>query len=84
LGTDKILQFQIVQYSRERIDVLVVIDESLRDVGPSVDVICSEIEHRYRDVWGEGITITVKEVKEIKKEKNLQTPPRVVISKVQY
>ena len=84
LGTDKILQFQIVQYTRERIEVLVVIDESLRDVGPPVDVIFREIEHRYREVWGEGITITVKEIKEIKKEKNLQTPPRVVISKVQY
>ena len=81
LGTDKILQFQIVQYSRERIDVLVVIDESLRDVGPSVDVICSEIEHRYRDVWGEGITITVKEVKEIQKKNDELISP-VVISLV--
>jgi len=58
-----------------------VIDESLRDVGPSVDVICSEIEHRYRDVWGEGITITVKEVKEIQKKNDELISP-VVISLV--
>jgi phenylacetate-coenzyme A ligase PaaK-like adenylate-forming protein len=84
LGTDKILQFQIVQQSQERIEVLVVIDEALRDVDPSAEVIFREIEHRYGEVFGTDITITVKEVKEIKKENNLQTPPRVVISKVQY
>ena len=84
LGTDKILQFQIVQESRERIDVLVVIDEALRDEDPVAEVIFRKIEQRYGEVFGEDMIVTVKEVKEIKKENNLQTPPRVVISKIHY
>jgi phenylacetate-coenzyme A ligase PaaK-like adenylate-forming protein len=81
LGTDKILQFQIVQHTRERVEVLVVIDESLRDVGPSVDSVFSEIEHRYREVWGEGITITVREINKIQKKNDEMISP-VVISLV--
>jgi phenylacetate-CoA ligase len=84
LGTDKIVQFQIVQHTRDTIEILVVIDEELRNTGPSVEVIFGEIKQRYHKIWGENITITIKEVKAIKKEKNLQTPPRVVISKVKY
>ena len=80
LGTDKILQFQIVQESREQIDVLVVIDEALRDEDPVAEVIFRKIEQRYGEVFGEDMTVTVKEVKEIKKDDEMISP--VVISRV--
>ena len=61
--------------------MLVVIDDSLRTVDPPVEVIFSEIERRYKEVFGEDITITVKEVKEIKKTDDEMISP-VVISRV--
>jgi phenylacetate-coenzyme A ligase PaaK-like adenylate-forming protein len=81
LGTDKVAQFQIVQYTRERIEILVVIDESLRGVGPPVEVIFREIERRYREAWGETVTVTVKEVNKIKRTGDEIISP-VVISHV--
>ena len=73
-----------MQRARDHVEMLVVIDEELREVGPSVDMIFGEIIRRYQGMWGEDIKIEVKEVHKIGREKNLQTPPRVVISHVQY
>ena len=81
LGTDKISQFQIVQYTPEKIEILVVIDESLRGVGPPVEVIFREIEQRYREAWGDTVNITVKEVNKIKRTGDEMIAP-VVISHV--
>ena len=39
LKTKEVKQFQIVQKKLDEIDILVIIDEDLRDVGPSVDLI---------------------------------------------
>ena len=82
LKTFKVIQYQIVQKKIDEIDILLVIDEDLRNVGPSVDKIAQQIKNNYIKKVGSGVQIKVKEVKEIKKEKNSSKPPPIVISHV--
>jgi len=84
LGTDKIQQFQIIQKSMDRIEIHIVIDEKLRDIGPSVDEIFEKLREKYQQKFGDSVDVIVKEVKEIKKSENVDTPPHVVISEVKY
>jgi len=84
LGTDKIQQFQIIQKSMDRIEIHIVIDEKLRDIGPSVDEIFEKLREKYQQKFGNSVDVIVKEVKEIKKSENVDTPPHVVISEVKY
>jgi phenylacetate-CoA ligase len=81
--TDKIQQFQIIQQSLNEIDILIVIDENLRNVGPSVDEIFEELRRRYMEKIGGGVEINVKEVDRIVEGRpGSVAPPPVVISKV--
>jgi phenylacetate-CoA ligase len=82
-NTDKIQQFQIIQQSLKEIDILLVIDKNLRNVGPSVDKIFKEIKKRYKQKIGNSVEINVKEVDRINTVRpGSVTPPPVVISKV--
>lgn len=80
-NTYKIKQFQIIQYQLDKIEVLIVIDENLRDKGPSVKEILDEMYERFRIKMGSEVNITVREVKDIPKEKD-GTFVRVVVSKI--
>jgi len=82
MGTDKIQQFQIVQKNTGFIEILLVIDEKLRELGPSVDVISSELKRRYQHKFGDKVEVVVKEVEHIKQSEHVDTPPHVVISEV--
>ena len=83
LHTDKIQQFQIIQHSLTMIDVLLVIDEKQRTIGPAVDVIKDEIRKQFKERIGHGVTITVKEVDRITMVRpGSAIPPPVLISKV--
>jgi len=79
-GTDKIRQFQIVQESLDEINVFIVIDEKLRDVGASVEKLFDEIRDECKKKIGDGVEINVVEVDSVKKDGDM--PPSVVISKV--
>jgi len=83
-GTDKIQQFQIIQRDFDLIEILIVVDEGLRHVGPSVDKIFQELKKRYQEKFGNGVEVLVKEVREIKKSGQVDTPPPVVTSEVKY
>ncbi|MDH7518000.1 MAG: hypothetical protein QHH19_06640 [Candidatus Thermoplasmatota archaeon] len=74
LKTHKIKQFQIVQRTIDKIDVLLVIDDDLRDVGPSVDTIFNKIREAYEEKVGPDVEIVVKEVKKIKSPSNKPAP----------
>jgi phenylacetate-CoA ligase len=82
LKTYKIKQYQIIQKKIDEIDILIVIDDDLRDVGPSVDLIIAKISKVYQDIVGHDVKINVKEVKDIKSI--VTTGPRtpIVISYV--
>jgi phenylacetate-CoA ligase len=80
--TFKIKKYQVVQKKIDEIDVSLVIDEDLRNVGPSVETIMKEVKEIYQQKSGPKVKITVKEVKEIKPEKGSTKPPPIVVSRV--
>jgi len=82
LKTFKVKQYQIIQKKIDEIEILLVIDDDLRDVGPSVDEIVKNVTEMYLKKVGFGVSINVKEVKEIKHPKDANKPPPIVISHV--
>jgi len=82
LKTFKVKQYQIIQKKIDEIEILLVIDEDLRDVEPSVDEIVRNIKEIYQKKTGPEVTITVKEVDKIKNDKDARKPPPIVISYV--
>ncbi len=81
--TDKIQQFQIIQQKKDLVEILIVVDEQLRDIGPNLQDMYAEMKLLFEKRLGPGITIVVKEVKSIvAKREGCVTPPPVVISKV--
>jgi phenylacetate-CoA ligase len=75
-------QYQIRQKKVDEIDILLVIDEDLRNVGVSVDVIKREIKENYEKKVGPEVTVNLKEVDEIKNEDNPRKPAPIVVTKV--
>ena len=80
--TFKIRQYQIIQHTINEIDILLVIDEDLRTIGPPLKTIIQDIKTIYQNKTGPNVTITVKEVPEIKHPKDARKPPPIVISHV--
>jgi len=81
--TYKIKQFQIIQQTIDEIEILIVIDEKLRNKGPSIKTILEELKKRFSEKIGHGINIVVHEVDEIQKDERLDHV-KVVISKVKH
>lgn len=82
LHTFKIQQYQVVQRKLNEIEVLLVIDEDLRNIGASVDQIKERIQKVYQEKTGPEVTITVKEVSQIPWESTSGKPAPIVISYV--
>lgn len=80
--TFKVKQYQIIQQDLHHIDVLLVIDEKLRNIGASVETIINEIKKIYQEKAGDQVEISVKEVDKIPHKKNARKPPPIVISHV--
>lgn len=80
MKTRKVKQFQIVQKTLTEIDILVIIDEDLRTVGPSVEVIFEKIREIHQKKAGPGVEIHVKEVNDIRSLKGKPAP--LVVSHV--
>jgi phenylacetate-CoA ligase len=80
--TFKIRQYQIIQRKIDELEILLIIDEDLRNVGVSVDEIFTEIKKIYQEKAGPDVEITVREVNEIKGEPGSRKPPPIVISYV--
>ncbi len=64
----KIKQFQIIQHKIDEIEILIVIDKKLRNIGPSVKNIIYELEKRYIEKTESLVKITINEVDEIDKD----------------
>jgi len=82
LKTDKILQYQVVQQTLEKIDILVVINEELRDKPPSIDTLFKEILKEYEKVFGDTFQFEIKEVKKVIGADNPIKPPPIILSKL--
>jgi len=76
LKTNKLKNVRIIQHSLSKIEIQVVIDEELREKGPSVEQIFSVIKNGFKEKIGDDVEFITKEVKEIDTDK-----PRI-ISKV--
>ena len=80
-NTYKIKQFQIIQHKIDTIEIMVIIDENLRDEGASVKDIFDEIENRFKKIVGSKVNIIINEVKEIPKDEGINFV-KVVVSKI--
>lgn len=77
LGTDKIKQFQILQKTRGEIEVLIVVDETLRYIGPSLDIVLKELQDAFHREAAGGLHISIREIKEIPKRRAREYPPLI-------
>ena len=80
-NTYKIKQFQIIQNKIDEVEVLIIIDDNLRDKGPSVKKIFDEMEKRFKNKLGADMDIIIREVKEIPKSKDTNFV-KVVVSRL--
>jgi phenylacetate-CoA ligase len=80
-NTYKIKQFQIIQNTKDDIEVLVVIDKKLRNIGPDVKKILDEMQKMFQERIGNSMIIRIIEVEEIQKVKRSDYF-KVVISKI--
>jgi len=74
LNTYKIKQYQIIQKKVDEIDILLVIDKDMRNLGPSVDHIMKELTTSYENKVGPRVKITVREVQEIQSSADKPLP----------
>jgi hypothetical protein len=65
LKTNKVIDLQVVQYDLSNLEIRIVFDEKLRDIGPSVDDIFSFIKHGFKEIFGSNVKIVIKEVKKV-------------------
>lgn len=77
----KIKQFQIIQHNIDEIEVVVVIDEKLRNTGPPVEKILDKLKKIFSEKLGDDVKVTVREVDRIVKEKGADKF-KVIISKI--
>jgi len=82
LKTFKVKQYQVVQKKIDEIEILLVIDEELRHIGASVDEIAEGVKKIYQEKTEPGVTVTVREVEEIKGDPNSGKPAPIVVSNV--
>jgi len=80
--TFKIKQYQIVQKKLDKIDILIIVDEDLREKGVSINIIKKDIKEMYQNKVGPEVEINVMEVEEIKHPKDASKPPPIVVSHV--
>lgn len=78
----KVKQYQVRQNKLDEIEILLVIDNDLRNVGVSVDVIKKEIKENYENKVGPEVSVNIKEVDEIKNDENPRKPAPIVVTNV--
>jgi len=65
--TYKIKQFQIIQHKKDDVEVLVVIDQKLKNQGPPVKTLKDDLKTHFTNRIGQGVTVRINEVDEIQK-----------------
>ena len=82
LKTNKVKNTKIIQHDFTTLEIQVVIDETLRTTGPSVEEIFEFIRKGFQEKMGSDVTVTVKEVASV----DTSQGPRIVslIDKKKY
>jgi len=68
LKTNKVKETRVIQHDLTKIEIKLVIDNRLREKGPSVEEIFSMIKKGYRKKVGSDVEIIVREVDEVSKK----------------
>jgi len=68
LKTNKMKDARVIQHNLKKIEIQVVIDEKLRNIGPSIDEIFSLLKNSFQEKVGSDVDITVKEIKKLSKK----------------
>ena len=82
LKTFKIKRFQVVQKRIDKLEILLVVDEDLRNTEPPLELIFEKVREAYQRKVGEDVEVEVKEVKEIKDDPKTGKPAPLVVSLV--
>ena len=82
LNTFKVKQYQIIQNKINEIEILIVIDEELKNKPPSFKTIAENIRKVYEEKCGPNVNINVREVDEIVNKKNKRKPAPIVVSHI--
>jgi phenylacetate-CoA ligase len=82
LKTDKIDRLQLVQKALDKIDVLVIINEVRRTVGPSIDELFHELKAEYEHLFGPAVEVNVKEVTKLVSEDGSEDSTPGIIPKI--
>lgn len=80
--TFKIKRYLIIQKKIDEIEILIVVDEELRNKGPPVDLIVDKIQQVYQEMVGPDVKINIKEVNETELDKKSGRKRPTVISYV--
>ena len=73
LKTSKFRDIKVIQHDIKKFEIQAVVDEKLRNVGPSVDKVFSVLKEGFIDTFGKDIIVNVKEVKKISRKE-----PRII------
>lgn len=65
LKTNKVIDLQVIQHDFKNLEIKVVIDEKLKNEGPSFKEISNLITKGFQEKFGQGANISIKEVKKI-------------------
>ena len=79
----KIRQFQIVQHQLNDIEIFIVIDEKLRDIGVPFNELFRELQQQFTQTIGQDVSVRITETDEIQKDVRVDRV-KLVISKVQH
>jgi phenylacetate-CoA ligase len=82
LNTLKVRRYQIVQKTLHEIEILLVIDNDLRNLGTSVEKIMRLIEKVYAEIVGPDVKIIVKETEGIPDDPASGKPAPLVVSQL--
>jgi phenylacetate-CoA ligase len=82
LNTFKVKQYQILQKKIDEIYIYLVIDDDLRNNGPSINKMIGDIKKIYQKKTEPGITINVIEVDKIEDDPETGKPAPLVVSNV--
>lgn len=77
----KIKQFQIVQLDLDEIEILIVIDEKLRNKGVTTKDLIKELQKRFKEKIGKEVNLRVTETDNIQKDSRTNQI-KVIISKI--
>jgi hypothetical protein len=82
LKTNKVKNTKIIQHDLTTLEIQVVIDDTLRTIGPSVEAIFQFIQKGFEEKAGPGVIVTVTEVDSV----DTSQGPRIVsmIDKTKY